>query len=57
MRLLLDCVPNHVSIDSLWTLESNLFVEGTLEDLMSRPYDYASHYHQQNSGCYASPAP
>jgi len=42
IRLILDYVPNHVSIDSLWTLESNLFVEGTLEDLMSRPYDFFS---------------
>jgi len=42
IRLLLDYVPNHVSIDSLWTLESNLFVKGTLEDLMSRSYDFFS---------------
>jgi len=42
IRLLLDYVPNHVSIDSLWTLDPNLFVEGTLEDLMSRPYDFFS---------------
>jgi hypothetical protein len=42
IRLLLDYVPNHVSIDSLWTLESNLFIEGTLEDLMSRPNNYFS---------------
>jgi len=42
IQLVLDYVPNHVSIDSLWTLESNLFVEGTLEDLMSRPYDFFS---------------
>jgi len=42
VRLLLDYVPNHVSIDSLWTLESNLFIEGTLEDLMNRPYDFFS---------------
>ena len=28
IRLLLDYVPNHVSIDSLLTLESNLFIEG-----------------------------
>ncbi|MHA1933019.1 MAG: alpha-amylase family glycosyl hydrolase [Promethearchaeota archaeon] len=42
IQLILDYVPNHVSIDSLWTLESNLFVEGTLEDLMSRPYDFFS---------------
>ena len=42
IRLMLDYVPNHVSIDSLWTLESNLFIEGTLEDLMSKPYDFFS---------------
>jgi glycosidase len=42
IQLLLDYVPNHVSIDSLWTLESNLFIEGTLEDLMNRPYDFFS---------------
>jgi hypothetical protein len=42
IRLLLDYVPNHVSIDSLLTLESNLFIEGTLEDLMNRPYDFFS---------------
>ncbi|KKN26742.1 hypothetical protein LCGC14_0871500, partial [marine sediment metagenome] len=36
-RLLLDYVPNHVSIDSLWTLESNLFIEGTLLSLLSSP--------------------
>ena len=42
IRLILDYVPNHVSIDSLWTLESNLFVEGTVEDLMNRPYDFFS---------------
>ncbi|MHA2326024.1 MAG: alpha-amylase family glycosyl hydrolase, partial [Promethearchaeota archaeon] len=42
IRLLLDFVPNHVSLDSLWTLESNLFIEGTLDDLMSRPYDFFS---------------
>ena len=41
-RLLLDYVPNHVSIDSLWTLESNLFIEGTLDDLMNHPEDYFS---------------
>ncbi|MHA2393260.1 MAG: alpha-amylase family glycosyl hydrolase [Promethearchaeota archaeon] len=42
IRLILDYVPNHVSIDSLWTFESNLFIEGTLEDLMNRPYDFFS---------------
>ncbi|MFX1524711.1 MAG: alpha-amylase family glycosyl hydrolase [Promethearchaeota archaeon] len=42
IKLILDYVPNHVSIDSLWTLESNLFIEGTLEDLMSHPYQFFS---------------
>jgi len=42
IQLILDYVPNHVSIDSLWTFESGLFIEGTLEDLMSHPYDYYS---------------
>ena len=42
IRIILDYVPNHVSVDSLWTLESNLFIEGTTEDLMSHPYDFFS---------------
>ncbi len=42
IRLILDYVPNHVSVDSLWTFESNLFIEGTLADLMAQPYDYFS---------------
>ncbi|MFX1323846.1 MAG: alpha-amylase family glycosyl hydrolase [Promethearchaeota archaeon] len=42
IKLILDYVPNHMSVDSLWTLETNLFIEGTLEDLMSRPYDFFS---------------
>ncbi|MFX0083456.1 MAG: alpha-amylase family glycosyl hydrolase [Candidatus Hodarchaeota archaeon] len=42
IRLLLDYVPNHVSIDSLWTLDSNLFIKGTLEDLMNHPYNFFS---------------
>jgi glycosidase len=42
LRLILDYVPNHVSIDSLWTFESDLFIEGTLDDLMTHPYDYFS---------------
>lgn len=41
--LLLDYIPNHVSIDHLWTLEkSNVFIKGSLDDLMSKPYDYFS---------------
>jgi glycosidase len=42
VQLILDYVPNHVSIDSLWTFESDLFIEGTLDDLMSHPYEYFS---------------
>ncbi len=42
IKLILDYVPNHVSVDSLWTFESDLFIEGTLEDLMSRPFDFFS---------------
>ncbi|MFX1420273.1 MAG: alpha-amylase family glycosyl hydrolase [Promethearchaeota archaeon] len=42
IRLILDYVPNHISIDSLWTFEPDLFIEGTLDDLMSHPYDYFS---------------
>ncbi|MFX0104234.1 MAG: alpha-amylase family glycosyl hydrolase [Candidatus Hodarchaeota archaeon] len=42
IKLILDYVPNHVSIDSLWTFESDLFIEGDLDDLMSHPYDYFS---------------
>ncbi len=42
IRLILDYVPNHVSIDSLWTFEPELFIEGSLKDLMSHPYDYFS---------------
>jgi glycosidase len=42
IRLILDYVPNHVSIDSLWTLEPNLFIEGTLNDLMQHPEEFFS---------------
>ncbi|MFX0028556.1 MAG: alpha-amylase family glycosyl hydrolase [Candidatus Hermodarchaeota archaeon] len=42
IKLVLDYVPNHVSIDSLWTFEPNLFVSGTLDDLMNRPYEFFS---------------
>ncbi|MFW9827877.1 MAG: alpha-amylase family glycosyl hydrolase [Candidatus Thorarchaeota archaeon] len=42
IRLILDYVPNHVSIDSLWTFEPEIFIRGTLEDLMSKPYEYFS---------------
>jgi len=41
--LLLDYIPNHVSIDHLWTLEkSDVFIKGNLDDLMSKPYDFYS---------------
>jgi glycosidase len=41
--LILDYVPNHVSIDHLWTLEkSDVFIKGTLNDLMTKPYEYFS---------------
>ncbi len=41
--LLLDYVPNHVAVDHLWTLEkSDLFIKGTLEELMTRPNDFFS---------------
>ena len=40
--LILDYVPNHVSIDSLWTFESDLFIEGSLDELMAQPYDFFS---------------
>ncbi|MFX1592606.1 MAG: alpha-amylase family glycosyl hydrolase [Promethearchaeota archaeon] len=42
IRLILDYVPNHMSIDSLWTFEPDLFIEGTLDDLMTQPFDYFS---------------
>jgi hypothetical protein len=42
IKLILDYVPNHVSIDSLWTFEPEIFIKGTLEDLMSKPYEYFS---------------
>jgi hypothetical protein len=41
--LILDFVPNHVSVDHLWTLEkSDVFIKGNLDDLMKKPYDYFS---------------
>jgi len=43
IRLILDYVPNHVAIDHIWTLEkSDLFISGTLQDLMTKPYEYFS---------------
>jgi glycosidase len=41
--LILDYVPNHVSIDHLWTLEkSDVFIKGTLDELMTKPYNFFS---------------
>ncbi|MFX1281786.1 MAG: alpha-amylase family glycosyl hydrolase, partial [Promethearchaeota archaeon] len=42
INLILDYVPNHVSIDSIWTFEPDLFIKGTLGDLMNHPYEYFS---------------
>ena len=43
LLLILDYVPNQVSIDHLWTLEkSDVFIRGTLEELITKPYDYFS---------------
>jgi hypothetical protein len=42
INLILDYVPNHVSIDSIWTFEPDLFIRGTLDDLMNHPYEYFS---------------
>ena len=42
IKLILDYVPNHVSIDSLWTFEPEIFIKGTLDDLMSHPYEFFS---------------
>ncbi|MFX0042042.1 MAG: alpha-amylase family glycosyl hydrolase [Candidatus Hodarchaeota archaeon] len=43
IRLILDYVPNHVSIDHMWILEkSDVFITGTLEDLMTNPNGFFS---------------
>jgi hypothetical protein len=43
IRLILDYVPNHVAIDHMWILEkSDMFIQGTLNDLMQKPYDFFS---------------
>ncbi len=43
--LILDYVPNHMSIDHLWTLDkSDIFITGTSEDLIAHPNEYFSSY-------------
>ncbi|MFX0069595.1 MAG: alpha-amylase family glycosyl hydrolase [Candidatus Hermodarchaeota archaeon] len=39
--LILDYVPNHVAVDHMWTLiQSDIFIKGTEEDLITRPNEY-----------------
>lgn len=43
LLLLLDYVPNHVSVDHLWTLEkSDVFIKGTTDDFISHPEQFFS---------------
>lgn len=43
ISLILDYVPNHVAVDHIWTLEkSDMFVKGTTDDLMQKPFEYFS---------------
>ena len=43
--LILDYVPNHVSVDHLWTLDkSDIFIKGSLTDLNNHPDDFFSNY-------------
>jgi hypothetical protein len=43
ISLILDYVPNHVAVDHIWTLEkSDIFVKGTMDDLMQKPFEYFS---------------
>lgn len=44
-KLILDYVPNHIARDHMWTLEkSDLFVEGSFEDMNRSPDDFFSSY-------------
>ena len=43
LLLLLDYVPNHVSIDHVWTLEkSDVFIEGIFEEQIAKPNEFFS---------------
>ena len=43
--LILDYVPNHVSVDHIWTLDkSDIFIKGNLEDLNSHSNEFFSSY-------------
>lgn len=43
LLLILDFIPNHVSIDHIWTLEkSDVFIKGTTNDFISHPNDFFS---------------
>ncbi|TFF94866.1 MAG: alpha-amylase [Promethearchaeota archaeon] len=45
IKLVLDYVPNHVARDHMWTLEkSDMFIEGTWEDMNNNPDTYFSSY-------------
>ncbi|MFO7794505.1 MAG: alpha-amylase family glycosyl hydrolase [Promethearchaeati archaeon] len=45
VNLILDYVPNHIARDHLWTLEkSDMFIEGTWEDMNNHPDGYFSSY-------------
>ncbi|MFX1273916.1 MAG: alpha-amylase family glycosyl hydrolase [Promethearchaeota archaeon] len=43
--LILDYVPNHVSVDHIWTLEkSNMFITGTKDDLIEHSNEFFTSY-------------
>jgi len=45
IKLILDFVPNHVARDHMWTIEkSDLFVEGSFEDMNKKPNEFFSSY-------------